>query len=137
MLKYKPILSIIYPCLVLFIPLFYLLHVEVDHFHDKIIIPADEIQMLENGNVKFSANPVINATYNIAVYSKTDSVSLFRKLHAGVQDIEIPFTNQALAKSLKTSVSLARKISYCLRKMEILKIVGKNGNALLFSFNRD
>jgi hypothetical protein len=50
------------------------------------------------------------------------------------KNIDTPFTNLELAKSLKKPLSLAQKISYCLRKMEILKKVGKIGNKLLFDF---
>lgn len=45
-----------------------------------------------------------------------------------------PFTNLELAKYIKKPISLARKMSYCLRKMELLKVVGKKGNTLLFEF---
>lgn len=51
------------------------------------------------------------------------------------RNIVIPFTNLELAKSLKKPLSLAQKLSYCLKKMELLKTVGKIGNALLFDFN--
>jgi hypothetical protein len=51
------------------------------------------------------------------------------------QNIKTPFTNLELAKHLNKSVSLARKVSYCLKKMEIFKIVGNKGNTLLFDFN--
>jgi hypothetical protein len=50
------------------------------------------------------------------------------------KNIETPFTNVKLAKSLKQPISLAQKISYCLRKMKMLKTVGKIGNNLLFDF---
>ncbi|MFX0024339.1 MAG: hypothetical protein ACFE9S_18620 [Candidatus Hermodarchaeota archaeon] len=51
------------------------------------------------------------------------------------RNISIPFTNKELAEKLKKPLRLAQKVSYCLRKMDMLKIVGKNGNALLFDFN--
>ena len=40
---------------------------------------------------------------------------------------ELPrsFTNKDLAKTLKVTVFKARKITYCLRKMKIIKEVGK------------
>jgi len=45
-----------------------------------------------------------------------------------------PFTNFELAKSLNKPLRLARKMSYCLRKMGILKVIGKKGKYLLYGF---
>ena len=42
------------------------------------------------------------------------------------------FTNKALATAQKISPSLAGKMSYSLRKMGLLEIVGKDGNANIF-----
>ena len=50
------------------------------------------------------------------------------------KSLEPPFTNLELARSLKKPIRLVRKISYCLRKMGMLKVVGKKGNAYLFDF---
>ena len=49
-------------------------------------------------------------------------------------DIDVPFSNYDLAKNLKQSIRLTRKMTYCLRKMGILRVVGKKGNMLLFCF---
>jgi len=43
-----------------------------------------------------------------------------------------PFTNYDLSKALQISIGLTRKMTYCLRKMGILKVVGKKGKALVF-----
>lgn len=47
---------------------------------------------------------------------------------------ELPekFTNKNLAKTLKITVFKARKITYCFRKMKIIKEVGKLKNELVF-----
>ncbi len=47
---------------------------------------------------------------------------------------ELPenFTNKILAKTLKITVYKARKITYCFRKMKIIKEVGKHRNELIF-----
>ncbi len=47
---------------------------------------------------------------------------------------ELPekFTNKELAKTLKITVFKARKITYCFRKMKIIKEVGKVKNELIF-----
>ena len=49
-------------------------------------------------------------------------------------NLSFPFTNLDLARSLKKSIGLARKMSYCLRKMGVFKIIGKKGKAFLFDF---
>jgi hypothetical protein len=48
--------------------------------------------------------------------------------------IKPPFTNAELAKLLKKPIRLARKMSYCLRKMGIIQVVGNKGRALLFDY---
>jgi hypothetical protein len=42
-----------------------------------------------------------------------------------------PFTNRDLARALNIRINLAQKMTYCLRKMRVIAIVGKQGNALL------
>ena len=45
-----------------------------------------------------------------------------------------PFTNIELAYSLKKPLCLARKMSYCLRKMGLIKVVGKKGRSFIFDY---
>ncbi|TFG96209.1 hypothetical protein E4H12_11605 [Candidatus Thorarchaeota archaeon] len=47
-----------------------------------------------------------------------------------------PFTTKALSEALKISRRLVQKMTYCMRKMEILKVVGKEGNAHLYMKNQ-
>lgn len=47
-------------------------------------------------------------------------------------ELERPFTNKLLASKMGTSVNLAQKITYCLRKMEVISVVGKKRNQLFF-----
>jgi hypothetical protein len=47
------------------------------------------------------------------------------------KDIKFPFTNYELSKALKKPIRLARMITYCLRKSNILKVIGKRGKAFL------
>lgn len=44
------------------------------------------------------------------------------------------FTNKELAQKLKISLSLATKITYCMRKMELLRVQGKINRAYLYKF---
>ena len=50
--------------------------------------------------------------------------------------IEEPFTTKTLAETLKIPRRLVQKMVYCMRKMEILKITGKEGNAHLYVKNQ-
>ncbi|MBU3181278.1 hypothetical protein [Clostridium psychrophilum] len=47
-------------------------------------------------------------------------------------ELQENFTNKDLAKALKVTVFKARKITYCLKKMKIIKEVGKLKNELIF-----
>jgi hypothetical protein len=47
-------------------------------------------------------------------------------------NLDDSFRNKILAKNLRISIRLARKITYCLRKMNLLIIVGKKKRELLF-----
>jgi hypothetical protein len=47
-------------------------------------------------------------------------------------DLTQPFTNKALAKLSGVRINLARKITYCLRKMGAITTVGKKGKELIF-----
>jgi len=49
-------------------------------------------------------------------------------------DIDVPFSNYDLANKLKQALTLTRRMTYCLRKMGVLHVVGKKRNALLFCF---
>jgi hypothetical protein len=48
--------------------------------------------------------------------------------------LKTPFTNFDLAMSLHKSIHLARRMTYCLRKMGIIKIAGKKGRSNLFDY---
>ena len=43
-----------------------------------------------------------------------------------------PFTNRELASQLNKPLKIASMMTYCLRKMDLIKIVGKRGRAFLF-----
>ena len=57
----------------------------------------------------------------------TDFLNILPKTLGG------PFTNRVLAKKMGISVRLAQKISYCLRKMNVITVVGKKKRELLFT----
>ncbi|MGY5873288.1 MAG: hypothetical protein RTV72_13645 [Candidatus Thorarchaeota archaeon] len=49
--------------------------------------------------------------------------------------IEEPFTTKVLAEALKIPRRLVQKMTYCMRKMDSLKVIGKEGNAHLYVKN--
>jgi len=53
-------------------------------------------------------------------------------LHMIPSSLEEPFTTRSLAESAGIPQRLVQKMTYCMRKMEILKVVGKEGNAYLY-----
>jgi len=65
-----------------------------------------------------------------------NSKTLFRNekdfLNFLPSDLTKPFTNRTLAKLNGVSINLARKITYCLRKMGTITTVGKKGKELIF-----
>ncbi|MHA1669569.1 MAG: hypothetical protein ACTSV5_03215 [Promethearchaeota archaeon] len=50
------------------------------------------------------------------------------------EDLNVPFTNKKLANYLKKPIKLARMTTYSLRKMGLIKVVGKQERSLLFDF---
>ena len=52
-------------------------------------------------------------------------------LHFIPDSLESPFRNSDLVEALGISRRLGQRLTYCLRKMNALKIVGKKGNSLL------
>lgn len=46
--------------------------------------------------------------------------------------MQAPFTSHDLAKALRLSHNLAQKMTYCLRGMGAIEVVGKRGNSLLY-----
>ncbi len=49
------------------------------------------------------------------------------------KDLPPKFTTLDLATSLAIRISLARKMVYCLRKIEVISVIGKKGRMLLYS----
>jgi hypothetical protein len=48
-------------------------------------------------------------------------------------DLPEPFSTKDLAEGIDQPRWIARQVAYCLRHMEAIDVVGKNGNALLYS----
>jgi hypothetical protein len=54
-------------------------------------------------------------------------------LHLIPDNIKRPFTTENLADALEITKRTAQKMTYCMRKMGSLKVVGKEKNALLYN----
>ena len=71
---------------------------------------------------------------------KVDGQTLFKNgeefLRFLPKDLSNPFTNRELAKLNGISIHLARKITYCLRKMGAITTVGKRGRELIFKISQ-
>ncbi len=52
-------------------------------------------------------------------------------------NLGVSFTNKILAKELGISIRLAQKITYCLRKMNLLIIDGKKKRELIFRVRKE
>ncbi|MCC9138342.1 hypothetical protein ACFSKU_21670 [Pontibacter silvestris] len=48
------------------------------------------------------------------------------------EDLPRPFSNKCLEKALVLPIHRCRQITYCLRKMEVITVVGKKRNELMF-----
>jgi len=51
------------------------------------------------------------------------------------EELDGTFTNKVLSLKLGIPIKLAQKITYCLRKMGAISIIGKKGNELLFQID--
>ena len=51
------------------------------------------------------------------------------------KNLRMPFTNFELSNALQKSIRLARKMTYCFRKMGILKVIGKKGRAFMYDLS--
>jgi len=46
--------------------------------------------------------------------------------------LQRPFRNSDLVEALEIPLRIAQRMTYCLRKMDAIKVVGKKGNAILY-----
>jgi hypothetical protein len=76
--------------------------------------------------VSIKERKLLRVTDRVLLKSKADYLRL---LPNGLSEI---FTNKELAKQGRISIRTAREITYCLRKSQIVKVVGKKGGAFLF-----
>jgi hypothetical protein len=99
---------------------------------DVLLIHSEEV-LIDDGlgswrRRKYSVHDrhLLKVINNVMFHSPSDFLELLPK------NLPIPFTVGELAKELKLRVSLARKMTYCLRKMGAIKFTGKLGRAFLY-----
>ncbi|MFX0009441.1 MAG: hypothetical protein ACFE9R_03930 [Candidatus Hermodarchaeota archaeon] len=100
---------------------------------EVILIQAEEIRIKDNkGSWRRSGS---------SIYDRKLLNILDRKIISNPEqllrliplDLEKPFTNRTLSESLNISIRLAQMMTYTLRKMNLLIVVGRIGNSYLFS----
>jgi hypothetical protein len=121
----------------------------VDLFYELVSIPdliarenfSLEVLMIEEEEIRCSDGKGSWRRRGISIKDRrlinvTDRV-LFRNevdfLRFLPSDLKRPFTNRSLADQIGVSVNLTRKMTYCLRKMDAIKRVGKKGRELIFA----
>ena len=73
---------------------------------------------------------LIKVSETVTLERKEDFIRFLPK------DLDEPFTSSSLAQELGESIHTARQITYCLRKMGTIRMVGKIRNQLLFEIAR-
>jgi len=121
----------------------------VDLFYELVSIPdliagenfSLEVLMIEEEEIRCSDGKGSWRRRGVSIKDRrlinvTDRV-LFRNevdfLRFLPSDLKRPFTNRSLADQTGVSISLTRKMTYCLRKMGAIIRVGKNGRELIFA----
>ena len=104
-----------------------------ENFSLEVLMIEEEEVRCNDGKGSWRRRGVsINDRRLINVYDKT----LFKNekdfLRFLPSDLSEPFTNRKLARRSGVSINLARKVTYCLRKMGAITTVGKKGKELIF-----
>ena len=97
-----------------------------------LLIRAEEIR-LQDGRGSWRRKGMsiydrilLDVTESVIFRNREDLISLLP------EHLPLQFTNKILAHHLQIPDYKARRITYCLRKMDLLESVGKQGNALLY-----
>jgi hypothetical protein len=99
---------------------------------DVLMIEEEEVRCNDGKGswrrkgVSIKDRKLINVHSNVLFRNEKDFLNFLPS------DLGKPFTNRELAKLSGISINLARKITYCLRKMGTITTVGKKGKELIF-----
>ena len=107
--------------------------IDAKNFSLEVLVIEEEEVRCNDGKgswrrrgVSIKDRRLINVTDRVLFNNSKDFQSF---LPAGLDEL---FTNKMLARKTGISISLARKVTYCLRKMGIIVNVGKIGKELMF-----
>ena len=105
------------------------------HFEHQLIVHVNETRLNDGkGSWRRKGWSIVDRTLvNIIDHKRFNESSDFLTLIP--KNLKMPFTNFKLSKALQKSIGLARKMTYCLRKTGLLKVIGKKGKALLFDIS--
>ena len=100
--------------------------IEVLMIEEEEIWCADGKGSWRRRGVSIKDRKLIDVVEKIRFVNREDFLRFLPK------DIDQTFTNKSLAKNLGIPIRQSRRITYCLRKMGAIKLVGKNRNVLFF-----
>jgi len=123
----------------LFIEMVYLSELfDHDDFSFEVLLIEEEEFRCNDGKgswrrkgVSIKDRKLLKVFERIVFEDRTDFLKLFPDI------MDESFSNRILAKDLRISVRLAQKITYCLRKMNVLIVEGKKKRELLFRVNKN
>jgi hypothetical protein len=105
-----------------------------DNFSFEVLLIEEEETRCNDGKgswrrrgISIKDRKLIKIIDRVVFENETD----FLKILPG--DLDEVFTNKILAKKMGISCRLAQKITYCLRKMNVLTVVGKKRRELIFT----
>ena len=109
-----------------------------ENFSFEVLLIEQEELRCKDGKGSWRRNKVsIKNRKLIKVFNSTVFEDKSDFLTILPDDLEQVFTNKILAKKMKISLMLAQKITYCLRKMNALTVVGKKRRELLFKITKE
>jgi hypothetical protein len=104
-----------------------------DNFSLEIVFTHEEELRCDNGKGSWRRKGISIINRNLICVEGKKS---FRTKHDFLEfipnELNEEFTNKELAKALKITPGVSRKITYCLKKMELIKECGKRSRELLF-----
>ncbi len=104
------------------------------NFSLEVVLVHSEELLVNDGNGSWRRNGwSIHDRKLLKVVDKKDFNSPENLRELLPIDLPPKFTTLDLAKSLALRISLARKMVYCLRKIEVISVIGKRGRMLLYS----
>jgi hypothetical protein len=107
--------------------------VDAENFSLEVLVIEEEEVRCNDGKgswrrrgVSITDRKLINVTDRVLFKNSKDFLRFLP------EDLDELFTNKMIARKTGISITLARKVTYCLRKMGAIVNVGKNGKELMF-----